>query len=326
MSKQLSMQHSTDKPLSVLPELFLKRLAEIVDESDCEDCFASFSRTISPAFRINTLLSNSNDVLCELDTLALRAEPIHWCADAFTVGSQQRQQLTNSQTFIEGKIYIQNASSMLAPYILAPKPGEEVLDLAAAPGGKTLMMAAMMQNQGRIAAVEAVKKRFFKLKNNIKHYQASLVDCYLKDGRVVGRQCPDRFDRVLLDAPCSSESRFHSESPDSFKYWSERKIKEVQRKQKQLLYSAIQSVKSGGYVLYSTCSFAPEENEEVVSHLLKKFSGNLTVEPIDLQLSNFRPGRLFWRKKRYHPSVDKTVRVLPTETMKGFYLALLRKC
>lgn len=312
-------------PQSHLPTKFLERLSEILTPEDYLSCLPGFSDEVSTSFRVNTLKTTVPVVLKELAGLSISVENVSWCSEAFIVAPVQREQLIASSLFKEGRIYIQNLSSMIAPTLLDPKPGEEVLDLAAAPGGKTSMIAAMMNNQGRVAAVESVKGRFFKLRRNLDLQGVELVECYLKDGRSVGRKCPERFDRVLLDAPCSSESRFHLSKPESYSYWSEKKIKEAQRKQKQLLYSAMQSVKPGGLVLYSTCSFAPEENEEVVNQLLKKFPDQISIEPIALNLENFRQGLTGWRKKKYHSDLIGTVRVLPTSSMKGFYLAMLRK-
>jgi 16S rRNA (cytosine1407-C5)-methyltransferase len=109
---------------------------------------------------------------------------------------------------------------MLAPLALAPRPGETVLDLAAAPGGKTLQLAALMQNSGRLSAVEAVKGRFFRLRANLERGGVTNARTFLMDGRAVGRKCPEMFDRVLLDAPCSSEARFSRLDPRSWAHWS----------------------------------------------------------------------------------------------------------
>ena len=305
-----------------LPQAFVERLRQIVDDADFDTTLASFSRTSQTAFRVNTLKTGVAEALDELD---VEARPLPWYSEGFVADIRYREALTLSPAFGEGRIYIQNPASMLAPLLLDPQPGEEVLDLAAAPGGKTLMMAAMMQNRGRIAAVEPVKGRFFRLRNNLDTFGASVVDTYLKDGREVGWKVPERFDRVLLDAPCSSESRFDANDPASFSHWNERKVKEVQRKQKKLICSALAALKPGGVLLYSTCSYSPEENELVVQHALKKFDGRVSIEPAAMRLDNFRPGLAQWKGKTLDPRLGECVRVLPDDTMHGFFLCRLRK-
>jgi NOL1/NOP2/sun family putative RNA methylase len=309
-------------PNTNLPEDFVNRLQLILSAQDFEQTLRSFSEPSVTAFRVNTLKSSVGDVLQELD---VDVNSVSWLDRAFWVDQSMREVLTLSAAFAEGRIYIQNLASMLAPLLLGPEPGQEVLDLAAAPGGKTLMIADMMHNQGRVAAVEAVKGRFFRLKNNLETFGASVVVPYLKDGRLVGWKVPERFDRVLLDAPCSSESRFKAYDPKSFSHWNERKVKEVQRKQKKLICSAVAALKPGGRLVYSTCSYSPEENEMVVQHALKKFKGSLVIEPIELQLDNFRPGLLQWKKKTFHQSMSHAIRVLPNKLMHGFFLCRMTK-
>lgn len=312
--------------LAALPDAFLQRLQAILSPRDYQSVCRTFVHKPCTAFRVNTLLADRADVLKELRQLGVGAlTQLPWFADGFVVDTRYRERLTNSAAFTEGRIYIQNPASMLAPLLLEPRPEEEILDLAAAPGGKTLMLAAMMQDRGRIAAVEPVKGRFFRLKNNLETFGANCVDTYLKDGRQVGWKVPERFDRVLLDAPCSSESRFDANDPVSYKHWNERKVKEVQRKQKKLICSALAALKPGGVLVYSTCSYSPEENELVVQHALKKFAGAVDVEPMDFALDNFRPGLQSWKGKSLLPQLDHCVRVLPDDTMHGFFLGKIRK-
>lgn len=145
---------------------------------------------------------------------------------AFTTPPEHRQTLTHSPIIDQGKIYVQNLSSMLAPLILAPQPGEQILDLAAAPGGKTIQIAQMMHNTGILSAVEPIRSRMFKLRANLTRCNVKIAKTYPIDGRSVGRKTPERFDRVLLDAPCSSEARFRLKKPESWANWSLRKIRE----------------------------------------------------------------------------------------------------
>lgn len=305
-----------------LPDTFVSRLQQILNKDDYQQVLHTFYTDRAVTFRINTLKADVQPVLQEL---AITAQPLQWCRQAFWVDAPMREHITLSPAFAEGRLYIQNAASLLAPLFLQPSPGEEVLDLAAAPGGKTLMMAQMMNNQGRIAAVEVVKGRFFKLKNNLNTFGASVVVPYLKDGRVVGWKLPGRFDRVLLDAPCSSESRFVANKPESFAHWNERKVKEVQRKQKKLICSALAALKPGGLLVYSTCSYSVEENEMVVQHALKKFKDQIVIEDAPLRLPNFRPGLLQWKKREFDPSMSLAVRVLPDCLMHGFFVCRIRK-
>lgn len=308
-----------------MPPLFIERLQEILPGDRYRAVLAGFSPRSRCTFRVNTLRLSVADCLEQLRELALEAEPWGFIPEAFSVPVAQRERLVHSGLFERGDIYVQNFSSMLPPVLLQARAGEEVLDLAAAPGGKTLHLAAMMSDRGRLAAVEVVKSRFHRLRLNVERSSASIVALYCKDGRKVGRQVGERFDRVLLDAPCSSESRFELERPESWQYWSEHKIADMQRKQKQLLYSAVLAAKPGAPIVYSTCSFAPEENELVISHVLKKFDGRLSVEPVVLPFPNTMAGLTLWRGKTLNPQVERAVRILPTDTMDGFFICALRK-
>ncbi|TQV86817.1 RsmB/NOP family class I SAM-dependent RNA methyltransferase [Exilibacterium tricleocarpae] len=311
--------------LNQLPDAFVHRLERIIPPAHWETTVAGLQRQLPPCFRVNTLRAAVDQVLGELQQQGIDLASVNWRADSFVVADTQRQALTHSRAFAEGRIYIQNLSSIFTAQALAALPGEEVLDLAAAPGGKTLVLACAMENRGRIAAVESVKSRFFRLKHNIDLHGATLVECYLKDGRQVGRQVPGRFDRVLLDAPCSSEARFYTADPDSYKYWSEKKVKEMQRKQKQLLHSALLALKPGGTLVYSTCSFAPEENEMVLDRQLRKWGDGLTVCDLDTPFANCQPGLTEWNRKSLDPRLSRAVRILPSATMEGFFLCVLRK-
>jgi len=239
---------------------------------------------------------------------------VPWCAEAFVVAPEQRRALTETTAFADGRIYIQNLTSMLAPLVLAP-----------APGGKTLQLAALMENRGRLSAVEAVKGRFFRLCANLERGGVENARTFLMDGRAVGRKCPEMFDRVLLDAPCSSEARFTRLDPASWEHWSLRKVREAARKQKGLLEAALRSLKVGGTLVYCTCSFSPEENELIVESVLRRFPDALQVERIELPLSNLQPGLDAWCGKGLQPDLVRCQRVLPDGLMDGFFLCRLRK-
>ena len=309
----------------MLPKLFIERLKKIIPSEKLASVLHSFEQTKKPTFRVNTLKIHIAEIRSLLQQENIQAYAVNGFDNAFTVDVAQRDALTHSGLHSQGKIYIQNLSSMLAPLILNPQPGEEVLDLTAAPGSKTSQMAMLMQNQGRIAAVEKSKTRFFKLKDSLEKQGVTCAKLYHRDGATVWRHCRHRFDRVLLDVPCSSETRFSLRDPESYQYWSEKKIKSCARMQWLLLYSAFQSLKPGGTMVYSTCSFAPEENEFIIAKLLKKFPNQITLKKIVFPIENTQPGLTQWSEKHLPKTLCNTVRILPNEIMNGFYLTHLQK-
>ncbi len=304
-----------------LPEAFIKRFREIYPKH-AEALLETFEKPKPVSFRVNPLKSDVKTALHLIEKMGIRPYPVEWYDHGFIVDSRFREILTHSGLFSNGEIYIQGLSSMVAPLVLEPKPGETVLDLAASPGGKSLMIAALMQNRGILSVVEPGKERFFRLKSNLERGAVTIAKFYMCDGRGVGNKCPSMFDRVLLDAPCSTEAKFRSYSKKSYAYWSERKIKEMSKLQTRLLLSAVKSLKPGGSLLYATCSFEPEENEAVVDKVLKKVPA-LKVSPLFIPVKNIHSGFTSWRNREFDPSLAKTVRILPSKYMDGFYLAKL---
>ena len=314
-----------ESPQSPLPEAFAQRLQQILPAGRFASCWQTFHQPSATAFRVNLLKADTPSLVEELRTAGFTLTSVPWKADAFTVPRGQRRSLTESAACRQGRLYIQNPSSMIPPLLLDPQPDEWILDLTAAPGSKTLQLAAMMGNQGKISAVESVRSRFFRLKDNLALHGAANVRTYLKDGTGVWKSCPEQFDRVLLDAPCSSEGRFNSTDPKSYAYWSEKKITQMSRKQNRLLFSAIQSLKPGGILVYSTCAFAPEENELIVHRALERFPDALHVKAVELPFDNVQEGLVEWRGKALHPELRNAVRILPDGAMEGFFVCKLEK-
>lgn len=247
--------------------------------------------------------------------------------DVVALPASAREAVMQHPLVIEGAIYPMNPSSLVAARALDAQPGDEVLDLAAAPGGKSLVLASALtvdgEATGRLACVEPVKPRFHRLRANLERCGVRQVDTYLRDGRGVGRAVPERFDRVLLDAPCSSEARVRLDEPDSWRHWSPRKIKECARKQRGLLRSAFAALKPGGTLVYCTCSFAPEENEAIVEGLLTREPGARLV-PVELTIdAPTRPPVSAWGRNRY--ALEHAHRVLPDALWDGFFIARIRK-
>ncbi|MDD2781273.1 RsmB/NOP family class I SAM-dependent RNA methyltransferase [Sulfuricurvum sp.] len=310
-----------------LPEPFRERLEKIVPSNQFDAILKTFDAPKRVTFRYNPLKTTPEALEAELEKEEITYERVGWdiLEGVYRIHPEDKLRLTQTSAFYEGRLYIQNLSSMVAPVLLSPRPEETVLDLAAAPGGKTLMLAGMMENTGWLSAVELQRERFFRLCDNLKHQGVTNAHTYMTDGRSVGKKCPEMFDRILLDAPCSSEARFKTHEPKSMSYWSVHKVKETSKLQRRLLLSAFDALKPGGKLLYSTCSFSPEENESPLQHLLERHGAHLKTIPLTLPFDNIQKPLSRWGKEVYDERIQNAVRILPTDTIDGFFICLLEK-
>lgn len=308
-----------------LPEAFTERLEKIVPHERFAAILKTFDAPKQVTFRVNTLKSTPSELEAELSQGGIAFERVEWMEGVYRIAPEDKLRLTQTEAFYGGRLYIQNLSSMIAPVLLAPRPEETVLDLAAAPGGKTLILAGMMQNTGWLSAVEPSRERFFRLCDNLKQQGVTNAHTYMTDGRSVGKKCPEMFDRILLDAPCSSEARFKTYDGKSTSFWSVHKVKETSKLQRRLLLSAFDALKPGGKLLYSTCSFSPEENESPLQHLLERHGEHLKTLPLVLPFDNVQKPLERWGKEVYDERIQNAVRILPTDTIDGFFICLLEK-
>ena len=307
------------------PAVFFERLKLIIPQENLEAVVGSFSCPDILSIRINPLKAVPQEVISRLETEGVVLEPLQWYPLAYIVRGIARDALSRHPLVSEGKIYQQGLSSMIPAIVLDARPGDRVLDACAAPGSKTTQIAGMMSNQGVMVAVEAVKGRFFRLKSVCELLGATSVICKLCDTRRFRPSDGELFDRVLVDAPCSSEGRFKADDPESVAYWSLRKIKEMSYKQKGILMSASRLLKTGGILVYATCTFSPEENEEVVDWFLRKSEGAFVVEDAGVPGVPRLPCLTQWGKAEYHPDVMICLRVKPDQTYAGFFVAKLRR-
>lgn len=316
-------------PLS-LPTDFVERLGAIVPPDRFEAVLDTFTAPRTPGFRINTLHADTEAVLDALRADGLSPTPVEGVRDAYTVPTVQRAGLLASLPYAEGHVYVQNVSSQLPALLLDPQPGERVLDLCAAPGSKTRQLACLMQNKGEVVAVEKVRDRFYKLRSNLAEQGSAIVLPVLASGTAYWHREPEAYDRVLVDAPCSTEGRFRVGDPETTRYWSPRKIREMQAKQRKLLFGGIQALKPGGTLVYSTCTFAPEENEMVLTKALKTFgdaielveSGLPTTGPVAAATQD---GLTEWNGRAFDPRVTRAQRVLPDGMLEAFFVAKFHK-
>lgn len=312
-------------PAVALPARFVDRLRQIVPPDRYDACWQAFHGPRATAYRVNRLRTTPAALQTELEAAGLHPVPVPWLADAALVPDSERRALTETAACAEGRLYLQNPSSLVPPLALAPGPTDRVLDLCAAPGGKTLHLAALTGQPGQIAAVELSRPRFFRLKRNLVTGGAAAVRTYQRDGSTVWRHCPEQFDRVLLDAPCSGEGLIDATAPETWEHWDERQIRQLSRRQTRLLYSAVQCLKPGGTLVYSTCTLAPEENEEVIHAALERWGAALRVEAVGIPVPGLLPGLTGWQGRQFDPQLSGAGRIAPDGVMEAFFICRMTK-
>jgi 25S rRNA (cytosine2870-C5)-methyltransferase len=226
--------------------------------------------------------------------------------------------------YLSGHYMLQGASSLLPVMALAPKPNEKILDMAAAPGGKTTHIASIMKNTGVLYANDVSKDRMKSLISNIHRLGVRNTVCCCYDGRDLKDVLPP-LDRVLLDAPCTGLGIISRDPSIKLDKTSE-DILTCSHLQKELLLTAIDLVNpkssTGGYILYSTCSISPEENEAIIDYVLKKRH----VKVVDTGLPFGVPGFKSMKGRQFHPSVELSRRFYPhVHNMDGFFVCKLKK-
>jgi 16S rRNA (cytosine1407-C5)-methyltransferase len=307
-----------------LPQSFLDRLVKIYP-GEFNKIASTFLHKKNKTFRINYLKTDINQLRADLAKEKIKYKTIHWPPGAFILKSNFAK-LQKSFLYKQGHIYVQNLSSMIPPFALEPEPEEDILDLCAAPGAKTTQLVSLTRGKARVVAVEKNRVRFYKLLANLKIQGAQkYVKPLIFDGTRIRGKYPEYFDKILLDVPCSTEGRFRVDNPRSFRYWKYRKIKEMFHKQKKLFKAAFYALKPGGVIVYSTCTFAPEENEKLINWAIDKFSPHLRLLPLKIPLKNTKAGLRKWRKDNFISPLKLTRRILPTQYMEGFFIAKLRK-
>lgn len=314
-----------DSALNALPLDFVRRLTQLVPESRFTDVINGLTTNRVTTFRANTLKTDATILQKALKKYGITLAPLDWSADAFIVHGTALRTITELPEYKEGKLYVQSLSSMIPPLILDPKPGDKVLDIAAAPGSKTTQMAAMMKNTGEIIANDSSQIRMYRLQANLKMQGASIVRTTKMDGRSIWKTYPEYFDKTLVDVPCSMEGRFNTTDPKSYEDWSLKKVRDLSYLQRLLLRSAISATKPGGIIVYSTCTLAPEENEQVIDWVIGKDRNVVGVEGIDIPNLRSEPAIVSWAGKHLNAEISKTARIYPSTTMEGFYVARLRK-
>lgn len=300
-----------------------KRTADILAITE-EEAMALLKTGRQQSIRLNPLRAVPADTLKALQALGFKGVPYEWAENGYTMETPVSL-IRDSEPVMSGAAFIQNAASWLPVLALDPQPGETILDVCAAPGGKTSHIAAITGNKAHITANDSSKARLLKMQANLERLGAQVDDMTLHDAQSLVRHTGgQQFDRILIDAPCSGEGLRTIDSDKDVMGWSVAHIKRLQQEQRRIIGQAWQLLKPGGTLVYSTCTMAPEEDEAVVEYLLRS-QEDATVIPLELQLPNRVPAVSSWNGRQFAPELQGCIRLKPSKAIEAFFVCKLQK-
>ena len=297
-----------------VPALLLEKLNAQYGAALAEDIVAGFVRR-PVTLRANTLRSDAAQVQAALTAAGIACRQQSWYPDAFVLPDVREEAVQALPEYEAGHMYLQSLSSMMPALVLAPKKGESVLDMAAAPGGKTTQMAALSDNGALITACEKNKIRAERLQFNLERQGASRVSVMCTDARQLNDLF--RFDKVLLDAPCTGSGTIIIADGEPERRMTADWVAKTAKTQKAMLKKALTLLSKKHEMVYSTCSILQDENEDVLQAVLPAM--NARVVPID-------PAALGLTAEQLLPTkIPGVICVKPTALHEGFFVARIAK-
>lgn len=296
-------------------EDFLKIiLQKQYSETDIERIYNGYNSERTVTLRINTIKADKNNIKNRLKNENIEFIELPWSDVALIIKNKTEKELQKLDLYENGEIYLQSLSSMLPPIIMQPQPNEDILDMAAAPGGKTTQIAALTQNLAHITACELNTIRAERLKYNIeKQGASSSVYVMQKDARNIDDFFS--FDRILLDAPCSGSGTLNFNDDNVFKYFTPTLVEKSSKTQLALLKKALKILKPGKELIYSTCSILSCENEDIIKKALQ--TAKAEIIPIEFDGQDDLP--------LLPIKISGTMCICPNELYEGFFIAKIRK-
>lgn len=297
----------------LLPEFFIEQLEESYEPQDVERVIAGLSTRRRTTLRANASRSSAADIVAALDGAGIAHEPVSWYGDAFVLDEGvSASDLWELAAYQAGDLYLQSLSSMIPALVVDPQAGDEICDMCAAPGGKTTQMSALGGKGCYVTACEMNAPRAEKLRYNLEKQGSRGVNVMQVDARKLDSFL--MFNKVLLDAPCSGSGTIFAGDPKLAKRFNPGLLAKCRKQQAGLLAKALQVVKPGGFLVYSTCSVLKCENEDQINAALAKLgrrAANYHVEPVELLAAQDIP--------TLPSTIDDALTVCPTELYEGFF-------
>ncbi|HQB31778.1 MAG TPA: RsmF rRNA methyltransferase first C-terminal domain-containing protein [Erysipelotrichaceae bacterium] len=293
-----------------LPSEYLKNMKELLQDR-YPDYLASFDEEKVLGLRVNTLKITVADFL---KIAPFKLEKIPFISDGFYYC--QTDKPAKHPYYYAGLYYLQEPSAMLPAEVLEIEAGDIVLDGCGAPGGKTTKMASSLNDSGLLISNDISASRCQGLLKNVE--LAGIRNCHIicEDLRKLADRLPASFDKILIDAPCSGEGMFRKD-PSLIKSWNNKSNDYYSKMQKEILAAAIEMLKEGGQLLYSTCTFSPKENEDVISYALEKYPQLKVIKP-EIQYEKFSEG--------IYEHLKDCIRLYPFNIKgEGHFICLLQK-
>ena len=295
-----------------LPDFLLTKLNKDYSQEEVIRILEGYKTKRILSFRVNTIKTTAEEIEQELIKNEIKYERVKWSKDAFIVLNKKENEIQEMDIYKNGKIYLQSLSSMLPPIVLNPMPKNDILDMAAAPGGKTTQIAALSNNEANITACEINKIRAERLRYNVDKQGASSVFVMLEDARNIDNFFS--FDQILLDSPCSGSGTININENNLNEYFTTELVERSKKLQIALIKKAIKILKSGKEMVYSTCSILKEENEDIIRKVLNE---GIEIVPIEFDGKETLP--------QLSTTIKGTLCICPTKYYEGFFIAKLRK-
>ncbi len=320
---------ATSQPLdkAALVSEQLARFQPLLSPDEFERLKITLDQPMSPAIRVNPLKAHGNLVTSLQERYGWKCTPVEFCKTGFRVDTKEGPALSNTLEYKNGHYYIQEASSMLPVELFSLENTEEtlILDMAASPGGKTTHLASRMLDKGLILANDSSQGRIQALRIVMQHWGAENTAITRFPGESFGTWFPEVFDRVLIDAPCSMQGLRTTESHPA-RPITPKESRQLAKRQVALLTSALQAVRVGGEVVYSTCTLAPEEDEEVVETILKSLGNSVTLLNAQKFLPEPAPGISSIGENNSLVDMENTIRLWPHRyNTAGFFACLFSR-